>query len=107
MISVENEDESPEEMDYCNAPSLDYSVEDLIKIITVKTPGIKEGNETIYEQIIDEVIINVCEEEKDYRKLTEKLPINLDDIFDPTIQIHIVVIEMPHFVIFVQFFNNP
>jgi hypothetical protein len=94
-------------MDCCNAPSLDYSVEDLIKIITLKTPGIEEGNETIYRQIIDEVIINVCEEEKDYRKLTEKLPINLDDIFDPTIQIHIVVIEMPHFVIFVQFFNNP
>jgi hypothetical protein len=48
-------------MDYNNAPTPKYSVEDLLKTITVKNPGIKESNETIYRQFISEVAIRVCE----------------------------------------------
>ena len=48
MMRVENKDESPEELDYSNAPSPDYTVEDLIKMITMKNPGIEGGNEAIY-----------------------------------------------------------
>jgi hypothetical protein len=33
--------DSAKELDYINAPSRDYTVEDLIKIITVKDPSIK------------------------------------------------------------------
>ena len=94
MIRVENKDESPEELDYSNAPSPDYTVEDLIKIITVKNPGIKEGDETIYRRFINEVAIKARELEADYRKLAEKLPAKLDDIFEPTIKIHIGVNEI-------------
>jgi hypothetical protein len=94
MVRVEDKDESPEELDYSNAPSPDYSVEELIKIITVKNPGIEEGDETIYRQFINEVAIKVHKLESDYRKLAEKLPAKLDDIFEPTIKIHIGVNEI-------------
>ena len=94
MMRVENKDESPEELDYSNAPSPDYTMEDLIKMITVKNLGIEGGNEAIYQQFINEVAIKVRELEMDYRKLAEKLSAKLDDIFEPTIKIHIGVNEI-------------
>jgi hypothetical protein len=42
MMRVKNEDEKPEELDYSNTPSQDYTVEDLLKMIIVKNPGIKK-----------------------------------------------------------------
>jgi hypothetical protein len=94
MIKVKNEDESPEELDYSNAPTPEYSVEDLIKMITVKNPGIKVGNKTIYRQFITEVAMKVRELESDYKKLAEKLPAKFDDIIEPTIKTHIGVNEI-------------
>jgi hypothetical protein len=44
MMRIKEEDREPEELDYSNAPSPDYSVEDLVKIITIKNPGIDQGN---------------------------------------------------------------
>jgi hypothetical protein len=45
MMRVE-ENEEPEELDYSNAPSLEYTVEDLVKMITLKKLGIEGGIES-------------------------------------------------------------
>src|SRR3954467_795036 len=42
MIRIQREE--PEELDYSNAPSLNYTVEDLVKRINIKIP-VSEGNE--------------------------------------------------------------
>jgi hypothetical protein len=47
MMRIKQEDRVPEELNYSNAPSTDYSVEDLVKMIIVKNPGIEQGNGTI------------------------------------------------------------
>jgi hypothetical protein len=64
-------------------------MEDLVKMITVKHPGVDEGNGTMYSQFVHEVACRVRELEQQYKKLAEKLPAKLDDIFEPTIKIHI------------------
>jgi hypothetical protein len=88
MMRVED-DEELEELDYSNAPSPEYTVEDLVRMITLKNPGIEGGNEAMYQNFLNQVAIKVRELENDYRKLSEKLPAKLDDIFEPTIKITI------------------
>jgi hypothetical protein len=65
--------EEPKELDYSNAPSPDYTVEDLVKTITFKNPGIEDGNEAMYQQFIHQVVMKVRELENDYEKLSKKL----------------------------------
>jgi hypothetical protein len=48
MMRIKEQEGEPEELDYSNALSPDYSVEDLVKMITVKNPGIDQGNDTMY-----------------------------------------------------------
>ncbi len=59
MMRIDREGEAPEELDYSNAPTPEYSVEDLIKMITVKHPGVDEGNGVMYHQFIHEVACKV------------------------------------------------
>ncbi|MBI0385488.1 retroviral-like aspartic protease, partial [Streptomyces albiflaviniger] len=59
-----------------------------------KNPGIEGGNEAAYEKFINQVAIKVRELENDYRKLSEKLPAKLDDIFEPTVKINVGVNEI-------------
>jgi hypothetical protein len=92
MMRVDDEDS--EELDYSNAPTLDYTVEDLVKIITLKNPTIEGGREAVYQKFINQVAIKVCELEDEYRKLSEKLPAKQEDIFEPTIIITIGVNEI-------------
>ena len=87
MMRVENEE--PEELDFSNHPSPQYSIEDLVKLVTMKSPGIEKGEEVSYKDFINQVAIKVRELENDYKKLSEKIPAKLDDIFEPTIKITI------------------
>ncbi|KAK1597257.1 hypothetical protein QYE76_000062 [Lolium multiflorum] len=43
MMRIERKGEALEELDYSNAPTLEYSVEDLINMVTVRHPGVDEG----------------------------------------------------------------
>jgi hypothetical protein len=94
MMRIENEAEGPEDLDYSNATSPDYTVQDLVKMITLKNPGIEEGNEAMYQHFTNQVAKNVRELENEYKKLSERLPAKLDDIFEPMIKIHIGVNEI-------------
>jgi hypothetical protein len=44
-----------EELDYGNAPSSDYTVEDLVKMVTLKNPSFEGGNEVAYQFFISQV----------------------------------------------------
>ena len=74
MRGTNKDDDMPKELDYSNAPSPDYTVEVLVKIITLKNPGIEGGNEVGYQQFINQVALKVRGLEQDYKKLAEKLP---------------------------------
>jgi hypothetical protein len=87
-------DEDSEELDYSNAPTPDYTMEDLVKIITLKNPTIEGGSEAVYQQFINQVAIKVRQLEEEYKKLAEKLCAKQEDIFDPTIRINIGVNEI-------------
>ena len=89
MIRSTKEDDMTEELDYSNAPTPDYNVEDL-----VKTPSIEGGNKAAYKEFINQVAYNVQELEVEYAKLSEKLPAKLEDIFEPTIKINLAVNEI-------------
>src|SRR3954469_14428792 len=43
----------------------------------------------MYQHFVNQVAIKVHELEEEYKKITEKLPAKLDDIFEPTIKIKI------------------
>src|SRR3954469_22238756 len=43
----------------------------------------------MYQNFVNHVAIKVCELEEEYKKIAEKLPVKLDDIFDTTINIKI------------------
>ena len=43
----------------------------------------------MYQHFVDQVAIKVRELEEEYKKIAEKLPVKLDDIFEPTIKIKI------------------
>jgi hypothetical protein len=49
------DDEDSKELDYSNAHTPDYTVEDLVKIITLKNPTIEGGNEALYQQFINQL----------------------------------------------------
>ena len=69
MIKVQREE--PEELDYSNAPSPTYTVEDLVKRITLKTTELEGGDEAIYQHFINQVAIKVRELEDEYKKISE------------------------------------
>jgi hypothetical protein len=79
------DDDMPEELDYSNASAPDYTVEDLVKMITLKNLGIERGNEAAYQHFINQVPIKIRELKMDYKKLSKKLPAKLDDMFEPTV----------------------
>ena len=85
MIKVQREEH--EELDYSYTPSPTYTVEDLVKRITLKIPIIKGGDEAMYQHFINQVAIKVRELENEYKKIAEKMSAKLDDIFEPTIKI--------------------
>ena len=51
MIKVQREE--PEELDYSNAPSPTYTVEDLVKRITLKALEFEGGDEAMYQHFIN------------------------------------------------------
>jgi hypothetical protein len=71
MMRVDDEDS--EELDYSNAPTPDYTMEDLVKIITHKNQTTKGCSEAVYQQFINQIAIKVSELEDEYKKLFEKL----------------------------------
>ena len=66
MIRIQREE--PEELDYSNAPSPNYTIEDLVKRIHIKIPA-SEGNEiAMYQHFINQLAIKVCELEDEYKQ---------------------------------------
>jgi hypothetical protein len=66
-----------------------HTLEDLVKMITVKNPGIEGGSKAAYQIFINQVAEKVRGLQMEYKKLSEKLPAKLDDIFEPIIKIKI------------------
>jgi hypothetical protein len=93
MMRVED-NEDPEELDYSNAPSPEYTVEDLVKIVTLKNQTIDGGSEVVCQHFINQVDMKVYDLQNEYKKLSEKLPANKVYIFEPTIRINIGVNEV-------------
>jgi hypothetical protein len=58
MMRVED-NEDPEELDYINAHSSDYIVEDLMKRITLKNRTVERGSDALYQHFISQVAIKV------------------------------------------------
>jgi hypothetical protein len=50
MMRSTTDDDMPGELDYVNAPIPDYTVEDLVNMITLKNLGIEGGKEVMTEQ---------------------------------------------------------
>ena len=69
-----------------------------MKRITLKTTEFEGGDEAMYQHFINQVAIKVRELEDEYKKIAEKLPANLDDIFEPTIKIKGFLFSYPCFV---------
>ena len=99
MKMMRVEDEDPEELDYNNAPAPEYTIEDLVKLVIMKNPGIEGGEEAVYKSFVNQVDVRVRELENYYKRLSEKLPAKLDDIFQPTIKIVLGQNKLLHFVI--------
>jgi hypothetical protein len=87
MVRSNADGDEIEELNYGNTPSPDYTVEDLVKMISVKNSDIKGGNESAYQNFIDQVSEKVDELENKYTKISEKLPAKLDYIFEPTVKV--------------------
>ena len=66
MMRIQREE--PEELDYSNAPSPSYTIEDLVKRINVKIPVSEGNNEAMYQHFVDQVAIKVYELEEGYKK---------------------------------------
>uniref|UniRef100_A0ACD5UN64 Uncharacterized protein n=1 Tax=Avena sativa TaxID=4498 RepID=A0ACD5UN64_AVESA len=94
MMRVVTNEEKPEELDYSNASTPEYNMEDLLKMITVKNPGIEQGNDDMYQQFIQQVASKVRDLGMEYKRLADKLPTKLDDIFESTIKIKLGVNEI-------------
>jgi hypothetical protein len=92
MMKVDDEDSK--ELDYSKAPTPYYTMEDLVKIITLKNPTIEGGSEAVYQPFINQIAIKVVDLEDGYKKLSEKLPAEQEDIFVPTIKINIGINEI-------------
>src|SRR5215216_2649388 len=70
MMRIQREE--PKELDYSNAPSPNYTVEDLVKRINIKIL-VSEGNEeAMYQNFVNQVAIKVRELEEEYKKIVEK-----------------------------------
>ena len=63
-------------------------------MITVKNPGVEQGDDAMYQQFIQQVASKVCDLEMEYKILANKLLAKLDDIFEPTIKIKLGVNEI-------------
>ena len=87
MIRIQREE--PEELNYSNAPSPNYTIEDLVKRINIKIPINKRNEEAMYQHFVNQVAIKVRELEEEYKKISEKLLVKLDEIFEPAIKIKI------------------
>ena len=85
MIRIQRED--PEELDYNTAPSPSYTIEDLLKRTNIKIQVSQGNEEAMYQHFVNHVAIKVHELEEEYKKIAKKLPVNLDDIFEPTFKI--------------------
>ena len=94
MTRSTKDDDMTEELDYSNAPTPDYNVEDLVKMVIMKDTSIEGGNEAAYKECINQVAYKVQELELEYTKLSEKLQAKLEDIFAPTIKINLGVNEI-------------
>jgi hypothetical protein len=46
------DNEGPDKLDYSNAPTPEYAVEDLVKMITLKNPHIEGGNKKCAKKIL-------------------------------------------------------
>jgi hypothetical protein len=57
-------------------------------MVTVRHLGVDECTDERHRQFIHEVACKVRDLEQQYKKLAEKLPAKLDDIFEATIKIH-------------------
>ena len=73
MVKVQRK--QPKELDYSNAPSPTYTVEDLVKRITLKIPVIEGGDEAMYQHFINQVAIKV--REMNIRKLLKNYLLNM------------------------------
>ena len=49
MKMMRSTEDTPEELDYSNAPTPNYTTEDLIKMVSMKGPSIEGGNELEYK----------------------------------------------------------
>uniref|UniRef100_A0ACD5ULE6 Uncharacterized protein n=1 Tax=Avena sativa TaxID=4498 RepID=A0ACD5ULE6_AVESA len=92
MMRIQREE--PEELDYSNAPSPSYTVENLVKTINVKIPVSEGSEEAMYQRFVNHVAIKVRELDEEYKQITKKLPVKLDDIFESTIKIKIETNEI-------------
>ena len=69
-------------------------------MIILRNPGIEEGsNAATYQMFITQVATKVRQLEMEYKQLSKKLPVKLDDIFEPTIKIKLVLMKLLHFMI--------
>ena len=71
MKMMRSTESTPEELDYNNAPTPNYIVEDLIKMVSMKGPSIKGGNEAAYKEFVNQVAYKVRELGLEYSKLSE------------------------------------
>src|SRR4051794_15680300 len=70
MMRISTGDDKPIELDYGNAPSPESSVEDYVKMITLRNPGMEEGsNAATYQMFINQVATKVREIEMEYKQL--------------------------------------
>jgi hypothetical protein len=62
-----------DKFDYGNAPTPDYTVEDLMKMNTLKNPIIDGGNQDAYQIFINSVAEMVHGLEMEYKRLSKNL----------------------------------
>jgi hypothetical protein len=68
MVRSNADGDEIEELNYGNTPSPDYTVEDLVKMISVKNSDIKGGNKAAYQNFIDQVSEKVDEHTQNFLK---------------------------------------
>ncbi|MEI4927567.1 hypothetical protein Q8G50_34175, partial [Klebsiella pneumoniae] len=51
MMRIQREE--PEELDYSNAPSPSYTIEDLVKRINIKIPASEGNDEAMYQHFVN------------------------------------------------------
>jgi hypothetical protein len=75
---MHTEKEEPKELDYSTAPTPEYTIEDPVKMITLKNLGIEGGNKAMFQEIINQVVMKVHELENKYKKISKKLLAKLE-----------------------------